>query len=178
MNFSDVLDHHHPFSPWLMSYVSVATGCFEYPYIPSQGWYDNIVAVDPLDSDRVWVGGINMYRSDNAGVTFGLAGYWMFYTMDPPPPTYIHVDHHIIVFDPNYDGVANQTMWVGNDGGLWRTTNARAATSQEECPIDSMPGPPPDVEWDRVDRGRGGQRTVWRRRRRGPCSPMVCGGRG
>jgi photosystem II stability/assembly factor-like uncharacterized protein len=155
VNFSDVLDHNHPFSPWLMSYVSVATGCFEYPNIPSQGWYDNIVSVDPLDPARVWVGGINLYRSDNSGVTFGLAGYWMFYTMDPPPPTYIHVDQHIIVFDPNYDGVANQTMWVGNDGGLYRTTNARAATSQEECPIDSMPGLPPDIEWDNSNNGYG-----------------------
>jgi photosystem II stability/assembly factor-like uncharacterized protein len=155
VNFTSVLDPSHPFSPWLMSYVSIATGCFEYPYIPSQGWYDNIVAVDPLDADKVWVGGINVYRSDDAGQTFGLAGYWFFFMMDPPPPTYMHPDQHIIVFDPDYDGITNQTMWVGNDGGLFRTTNARAATSQEECPIDSFPGPPPDIAWDFMNNGYG-----------------------
>ncbi|MBN2559936.1 MAG: hypothetical protein JXQ75_03275 [Phycisphaerae bacterium] len=155
VNFSSVLDFDHPFSLWLFSYVSIATGCFKHPVVYSQGWYDNIIAVDPVDPDIVWVGGINVHRSDDGGQTFGLAGYWFYYLMDPPPPTYIHPDQHAIVFHPDYDGTSNQVMYVGNDGGIFRTTNARAATSQEECPIGPDPGPPPDVVWESMNNSYG-----------------------
>ena len=154
-NFDSVLDSDHPFSPWLFSYVSIATGCYDYPWIPSQGWYDNIIAVDPVDPYIVWVGGINIHRSDNGGQTFGLAGYWFNYMLDPPPLTYIHPDQHAIVFHPGYNGTTNQTLYVGNDGGLFRTTNGRAATSQEECPIGPDPGPPPEIVWESMNNGYG-----------------------
>ncbi len=149
------LNFDHPFSEWLLSYVSIATGCYEHPVIYSQGWYDNIIAVDPLDPDVVWVGGINTYRSDDGGQTFGLAGYWFFYMDDPVPTVYIHPDQHAIVFHPDYNGTTNQTMYVGNDGGIFRTTNARAATSQEECAIAPDPGPPPDIAWQSYNNGYG-----------------------
>ncbi len=149
------LDFGHPFSEWLLSYVAIATGCYEHPVIYSQGWYDNIIAVDPVDPDIVWVGGIDLFRSDNAGTTFGLASYWFYYMDDPVPPTYIHPDNHTIVFHPDYDGAANQTMFVGNDGGIFKTYNARAATTQEECPIGPDPGPQHDVAWESCNNGYG-----------------------
>jgi photosystem II stability/assembly factor-like uncharacterized protein len=153
VNFSSVLDFDHPFSPWLFSYVAIATGCYDHPVIYSQGWYDNIIAVDPLDPNRVWVGGIDLYRSDDGGQTFGLAEYWFFYREDPPPPYQVHVDQHEIAFHPEFDGTSNQIMFVGNDGGLYRTANARAATTQEECPIGLDPGPPPDIVWENMNNG-------------------------
>jgi hypothetical protein len=154
-NFASVLDFDHPFSPWLFSYVAIATGCYDHPVIYSQGWYDNIIAVDPVDPDVVWVGGIDLYRSDDGAQTFGLAEYWFFYREDPPPPTYLHVDQHEITFHPDYNGTTNQTMYVGNDGGIFRTTNARAATTQEECPIGPDPGPPPEIVWENLNNGYG-----------------------
>jgi photosystem II stability/assembly factor-like uncharacterized protein len=153
LNFLSVLDLGHPFGPWLFSYVAIATGCYDHPVIYSQGWYDNIIAVDPVDPDRVWVGGIDLYRSDDGGQTFGLAEYWFFYRDDPPPPTQVHVDQHEIAFHPGFDGTTNQIMFVGNDGGLYRTANARAATTQEECPIGPDPGPPPDIIWENMNNG-------------------------
>ncbi len=150
-NFSSVLDMSHEFSPWLFSYLSIATGCYDWPVIYSQGWYDNIIKVDPVDSDIVWVGGINTYRSDDRGQTFGIAGYWFYSMVSPPPPVQLHPDQHEIVFHPDYDGITNQVMFVGNDGGIFRTTNARAATSQEECPMGDNPGPPPDIVWERMN---------------------------
>lgn len=149
------LDFSHPFSEWLLSYVAIATGCFEHPVIYSQGWYDNIIAVDPVDPDIVWVGGIDSYRSDDGGQTFGLAGYWFFYMEDVVPPTYIHPDNHAITFHPDYDGTTNQIMFVGNDGGIFKTTNARAATTQDECAIAPDPGPPPDIAWESCNNGYG-----------------------
>ncbi len=154
-SFNSPLDIGHPFSEWLLSYVAIATGCFEHPVIYSQGWYDNIVAVDPIDPDVVWIGGIDMYRSDDAGVTFGLTNYWFYSLFDPPPPVYMHPDQHMIAFHPDYNGTTNQIMYVGNDGGLYRTTNARAATSQEECAIGPDPGPPPEIVWEDMNNGYG-----------------------
>ncbi len=77
----------------------------------SQGDYDNVIAVDPVDPRRVWAGGVQLFRSDDGGANWGyLAG--------------IHPDEHVILFHPGYDGAANQTMFVGNDGGLFRVDNS------------------------------------------------------
>ncbi len=138
--------------PWLLSNLILATGCLEGGTY-HQGWYDNIIAVDPIDPDIVWVGGIDMFRSDDGGRNFGIAAYWIFYQdlMDPPPYQ-LHPDHHEIVFHPDYDGITNQEMFVGNDGGIFRTQNARAATSIEDCPL---PGddPLPEIIWERMNSG-------------------------
>ncbi|HKQ76041.1 MAG TPA: hypothetical protein VJ810_20270, partial [Blastocatellia bacterium] len=96
----------------------------------NQGWYDNVIAVDPLDSNRVWVGGIDLFRSDDGGMNWGLASYWWVEksgTMKSSP--YAHADQHSIAFHPQYNGAGNQTMFVGSDGGLFRTDNARAAVA-------------------------------------------------
>ncbi len=96
----------------------------------SQGWYDNVIAVDPLDPERVWAGGVDLFRSDDGGRNWGVASYW--WIEDPGAnqsamaSAYAHADHHSIVFHPQYNGASNQTMFVGTDGGLFRTDNARA----------------------------------------------------
>jgi uncharacterized protein (TIGR03437 family) len=96
----------------------------------NQGWYDNAIAVDPLDPERVWAGGIDLFRSDDGGRNWGLASYWW---IDDPGANrsspYAHADQHVIVFHPQYNGASNQTMFAGGDGGLFRTDNARAAVA-------------------------------------------------
>jgi uncharacterized protein (TIGR03437 family) len=94
-----------------------------------QGFFDLAIAVDPLDENRVWVGGIDLFRSDDGGANWGLAGY--SYDIGPgSSPRFIigktHPDQHIILFHPQFNGTSNQQMFVGNDGGLYRTDNARA----------------------------------------------------
>ncbi|MFN0086227.1 MAG: hypothetical protein ACKVX9_12640 [Blastocatellia bacterium] len=94
----------------------------------NQGWYDNVIAVDPADPNRVWAGGIDLFRSDDGGVNWGVASYWWLEspgTVKTSP--YAHADHHAIVFHPQYNGAGNQMMYLGTDGGLFRTENARAA---------------------------------------------------
>ncbi|MCB9846056.1 MAG: hypothetical protein H6811_08735 [Phycisphaeraceae bacterium] len=138
--------------PWLLSNLILATGC-QPGGTYSQGWYDNIIAVDPVDPDVVWVGGVDMFRSDDGAQNFGIAAYWIFYRdLFNPRPYQLHPDHHVIVFHPHYDGGENQTMLVGCDGGIFRTRNARAATSIEDCPL---PGddPFPEIVWERMNNG-------------------------
>ncbi len=93
----------------------------------NQGWYDNVIAVDPVDFNRVWVGGIDLFRSDDGGTSWGLASYWW---VSPSSNRYVHADQHAIVFHPGYNGGTNTIMFVGNDGGLFVTADARAATAK------------------------------------------------
>ncbi|HMV82293.1 MAG TPA: BACON domain-containing carbohydrate-binding protein [Blastocatellia bacterium] len=108
---------------------AIATDCgfdTEDGYL-GQGWYDLTIAVDPVDSNRVWVGGIEFFRSDDGGVNWGLAGPGYDFAT-ATGISLIHPDQHTIVFHPKYDGTANQTIYIGNDGGLFRSDNSRAAT--------------------------------------------------
>lgn len=149
--YTPQLSGSNPMNPWLLSNISFALGCYGTDSY-SQGWYDNAIAVDPTDPDVVWVGGIDLFRSDDAGVNFEIAGYWEFYTSSPEPDYYLHADQHAIVFHPGYDGTTNQTMFVGNDGGVFRTQNALAATSIEDCPVAAS-DPLPAIVWENLNNG-------------------------
>src|ERR1035437_6198966 len=98
----------------------------------NQGWYDNIIAVDPVNPNVVWVGGIDLFRSDAGGANWGGASYWWAQTTTP---CYARADQHAIVFHPQYDGIANKTMFVGSDGGLFKTPNARAAVATSSTAV-------------------------------------------
>ena len=94
----------------------------------NQGWYDNVIAVDPTDPNKVWAGGVDLFRSDNGGVNWAVASFWWFQGNGTPPnngdPQLVHADNHVIAFHPNYNGTTNQTMFAGNDGGIYKTDNA------------------------------------------------------
>lgn len=120
----------------------------------NQGWYDNTIAVDPADPNRVWVGGIDLFRSDDGGVNWGVASYWW---LDKPvagaSSPYAHADQHTIVFHPKYDGAGNQMMFVGNDGGIFRTDNARAAVATGKTATCS--GQNSSVRWVSINNNYG-----------------------
>lgn len=92
-----------------------------------QGWYDNIIAVDPVNPERVWAGGVDLFRSDDGGSSWGLASYWW---INPNQPQYAHADQHLIVFHPQYNGTSNRVMFAANDGGIYRTDDATAQTAK------------------------------------------------
>jgi photosystem II stability/assembly factor-like uncharacterized protein len=85
-----------------------------------QGGYDNVIAVDPLDPNQVWVGGIGLFRSNDGGKNWGVC-------------VSLHLDQHAIVFHPQYNGTTNTTLFVGNDGGLYKTDNALAVIGGDPC---------------------------------------------
>jgi len=73
--------------------------------------YNNTIWVDPTNSETLVVGGVNLHRSTNGGVTFG--------------QTFgnVHADMHRIVQDAGFDGVNNRTVYFACDGGIYRTAN-------------------------------------------------------
>jgi hypothetical protein len=81
------------------------------------------IAVDPLNADRVWVGGVRLFRSDDGGSTWG--------SVDPRSGSgeLIHSADHVIAFPPDYDGVSHKSAYVANDGGIWRVDDALATTT-------------------------------------------------
>jgi hypothetical protein len=90
------------------------------------GWHCNVIAVDPANANRVWAGGVDLFRSDDGGKNWGLASYWW---IGGDQAAYVHSDQHVIAFHPGYDGGSNQTMFVTNDGGIFRTDDANDAVA-------------------------------------------------
>ncbi|OQX98948.1 MAG: hypothetical protein B6I20_10495 [Bacteroidetes bacterium 4572_117] len=78
-----------------------------------QGWYDLTLAVSPSEADEVYVGGVNLWKTTDAGTTWNLNGHW--YGGGGAP--YVHADHHYLGYSPS--GV----LFNGNDGGLYKTSN-------------------------------------------------------
>lgn len=68
------------------------------------GWYLSVVVVSPTNSSVVFMGGLNLVRSQNAGASW----------IDRTPP---HVDLHALTFD------ASGRLLCGDDGGVHTTTS-------------------------------------------------------
>ena len=115
----------------------------------NMGWYNNIIAVDPLDADRVWAAGVSWFRSDDGGRTWGM-GDWG----SSGVPSWTHVDQHAMAFHPQYNGSSNQIVMIGNDGGVFRSSNARAATKQGAL-APCVTGGTPSVAWTSLNHGYG-----------------------
>ncbi len=88
----------------------------------SAGWYNQAIAVNPLNPDVVWVGGMELYRSDNGGTSFGKASYWWVSSVYG-----VHADQHLIKFHPHYTSGLPK-MFVTNDGGIGFTLQDSAPT--------------------------------------------------
>ena len=110
-------------------------GWCEYDTMDGQGWHAHTLAVDPLNENRIWVGGVDLFRSDNGGRTLDIASYWWLDRHLPASDgtAYVHADHHAVVFHPGYDGRGNQTVFFANDGGIFRSDNAAARMRNRTC---------------------------------------------
>jgi hypothetical protein len=115
----------------------------------SGGQIFNTISVDPADPLRVWVGGTLLWRSDDGARTWGRVTN-QFATIRPT--MYTHVDNSAIVFHPQYNGTTNQTVFVGDDGGIYTSTTARAATDTKGLcrDDDTYAG---QVTWSSLDHG-------------------------
>jgi PKD repeat protein len=84
-----------------------------------QAWYDLCLAVDPLNRDRLFVGGIDLFVSGDGAGTWAQVSHWY----GGFGLQYVHADQHFIVFRPGNSA----TVYFGNDGGIYRSSNANVA---------------------------------------------------
>ncbi len=83
-----------------------------------QTWsrYNNVVWVDPSDSNTLLLGGVYLYRSTDAGQSFTRSDAGG------------HADYHVITEHPDYNGTTNQTVFHGSDGGVFKTSSFKASS--------------------------------------------------
>lgn len=81
-------------------------------YVGTQGWYDNVIALHPNNTDSIYCAGLDIQQSTDGGSTFNnISGY------------VVHVDHHAIAFHPTNPNI----VYFGTDGGIFKTTNGGAS---------------------------------------------------
>ena len=84
-----------------------------------QDWYDLIAAVDPNDEDRVFVGAVDLFVTDDGGINWTQITSWA----GACGRDYLHADQHALVFVGNN----SSELWSGNDGGVSKSYNATQA---------------------------------------------------
>lgn len=84
----------------------------------NQAWYDACLIVDPDNKDRIFVGGVSLwsYSDDDGWIQLDNSNN------NALNPYYIHADKHTFTFDPANPSI----LYVGTDGGIFRTNNAHA----------------------------------------------------
>ena len=93
-------------------------------HLGNQGWYDNALWVDPVNSSHLIAGGIDLFRSIDGGLSWTQISQWFNVGSGS-----VHADHHVIVNSPGYDGSTNRTVYFGNDGGVYKAQDITAITS-------------------------------------------------
>ncbi len=95
-------------------------------FASAQAWYSIAIAVDPNDANSVVVGGLDLCRSKDGGVSFEQISVWSGF-MVPSPLTfannYAHADHHKIIYQPG----SSANVIFGNDGGIQYSANMNNA---------------------------------------------------
>lgn len=81
-----------------------------------QGYYDNVICVDPQNKNRCYMGGVDL------GVWEAGVGYTEMASLFGAPwnTSYVHADKHIIMFETRMNP---PMMLVGTDGGLFSSRN-------------------------------------------------------
>jgi len=98
--------------------AGASAGSGDYP----QNWYDQAVAVDPNNADRVFISTFDVWFATRTGTSFNdlTCGYSYGGSAGP-----VHTDQHALAFVAGSSSI----LMLGNDGGMHGTTNANAATS-------------------------------------------------
>src|SRR5262249_1438409 len=81
-----------------------------------QAWYNQAIVVDPLNPDRVLVGGdVSLVESFDPGGSSPILSDWLPVPYNLTVP-YIHADLHSLAFG------ADGTLYAGSDGGISAST--------------------------------------------------------
>jgi hypothetical protein len=96
-----------------------------------QGHYDLAHAINPDNEKDIWIGGVNVWSSQNGGSDWRLTSVWADSAKalsaagvgHPDTIPVVHADCHWLAFHPLQRG----TLFACNDGGIHKTTDAGAS---------------------------------------------------
>ncbi|MEZ5084432.1 MAG: T9SS type A sorting domain-containing protein [Bacteroidales bacterium] len=83
-------------------------------------WHALMVTVDPNDANKLYVGALDMFRSDDAGETWSKKSNWQGGAV----PDFVHADQHGMIYQPG----SSQKAIISTDGGVFYTFNAGLPT--------------------------------------------------
>lgn len=92
-----------------------------------QAWYDLAIAVSPVSKNVIYIGGVNIWRSSDGGTSWSLNTHW--YGGGGKP--YVHADVHAIEFVTG----SGTGIYVGCDGGVFKTTNSGSTWSDKSATL-------------------------------------------
>jgi len=100
------------------------TGIPNNDFTRGQSWYDLVIEVDPTDDNKVYVGGIDLFRSVDVGTTWKQISKWSnnnnLAALTIPT---VHADQHGWAFHPTDPNKAI----IGNDGGVYYASSLSGA---------------------------------------------------
>ncbi len=81
-----------------------------------QGSYDLAYALDPTNANNIYLGGINTWKSNDAGTSWSMSNMWTNSGYNYPPGTaVVHADKHFLKFHP----LNSDYLFECNDGGVY-----------------------------------------------------------
>ncbi len=86
----------------------------------TQAWYDLIIAIDPANENNVLIGGVDVMKSTDGGLTWTQLSSWWGGCGYPE----MHADQHAMQFQPG----SSSNVVFGNDGGIYYSSNVNTAT--------------------------------------------------
>ncbi|MFI5251924.1 MAG: choice-of-anchor D domain-containing protein [Bacteroidota bacterium] len=114
-------------------------------YLGGQGWYDNVVTVNPANSDSVIVGGLDIYSSADGGVTLDQITYWS----SSVSINFSHADIHFL-------GYHGSVLYCGSDGGVYKSMNDGSSWSDLNRTISTLQFQSADYDPTNLQRFYGG----------------------
>ena len=98
-----------------------------------QAWYNLAISVSPADANAVYVGGLDLWFTSDAGnATPGSIAWDQESVWSNPTSSvyYVHADHHAIAFVPTATAPANKAFF-GSDGGLAYSADASISNATQ-----------------------------------------------
>lgn len=93
-------------SPNILTYSEIGDGT------GGQSWYDLAITASPTDEDEVFIGGVNVWKTGNGGLSWQILSHWTY----PSNIGYTHADIHVL------EAYGNK-LYCGSDGGIFSSSN-------------------------------------------------------
>ncbi len=105
-----------------------------------QGTYDLAILTDPVDTNVVYVSGVNNWITKDGGMTWSGTSFWQ----NRYGPS-VHADHHFLAYNP-----LDQYYYLCHDGGVSRTKEIKAGSWINAYNTDNYQWP---TEWEHLNNG-------------------------